>query len=126
MACVHVCRCAFASVHLTVCVLKYKCMCGCIRMQIRISVSCGLDWCSAYVCYCVYSCVYTVYVHVCVWSFIERSCVCGGGGNVEVNYAFFTGEGCIYVCVYVGGMGGSQSMHVCVCMSVCVRECVHE
>lgn len=66
-----------------------------------------------YVCVCwlaqfmCTSCVYTVYV--CVEFYREELCV--GEENVEVNYAFFRGEGCIYVCVYLGGWA-TQTLYV--------------
>lgn len=46
-----------------------------------------------------------------------------GEENVEVNYAFFRGEGCIYVCAYVGD---GQIVHY-VCSSMCgLYVCVSE
>lgn len=60
--------CLHQSLYLCVCV----CMCGRIRRQVFQCI-CVFDLVSAYVH--VVKCVYTACV--CVWSFIERSCVWG-------------------------------------------------
>lgn len=62
-------------------------------------------------------------LNVCVEFYREELCV--GEENVEVNYAFFRGEGCIYVCAYVGD--GQIVYYICSSMCglyVCVCECL--
>lgn len=113
MTCVCLCMRAHA------CVRVHQCLHACRRWRLCSHGSVG-----AHVCACDW---FRTYVHV-VWCeytlHLEfyREELCVGEENVEVNYAFFKGEGCIYVSVHGRGMGASHCM--CTMFSKWVWVCL--
>lgn len=83
-------------------------MCWCLHRVFKCI--CVFDEFSAYER--VVRSVYSVSAFVCVEFYREEPCV--GEENVELNYVFFSGEGCIYiyVCVYVGDGQNTHCMYV--------------